>query len=66
MKQQNQDFIILFLIFILVVSIIINCVQGNRINSLMNEVADMEYIQSALSDHIDELEANDSITNDIY
>lgn len=37
-------------------SIILNWLQGNQVSRLMKEVEEMEYIQSALSSHIEELE----------
>ena len=56
MKQKNQKFLICILLALLAWSIILNWLQGNQVSRLMKEVEEMEYIQSALSSHIEELE----------
>lgn len=56
MKQQKQKVVITLLLILLVWSLILNWLQGNQVSRLMNEMRDMEYIQSVLSSHIEELE----------
>lgn len=56
MKEKKQDLFIVLLLILLAFSLVLNWLQGEQVSRLMNEMRDMEYIQSALSSHIEELE----------
>ena len=56
MKEKKQDLLIVLLLILLAFSLVLNWLQGEQVSRLMNEMKDMEYIQSALSSHIVELE----------
>lgn len=56
MKQQKQKVVITLLLILLVWSLILNWLQGNQVSRLMKEMNEMEYVQSVLSSHIEELE----------
>lgn len=56
MRQPNSKTIIVGLIMLLVCSLILNYLQDQQVNRLMNEIESLEYVQEALSDHIDDLE----------
>lgn len=56
MKEKKQDLLIVLLLILLAFSLILNWLQGEQVSRLMNEMRDMEYIQSVLSSHIEELE----------
>ncbi len=56
MKQQKQKVVITLLLILLVWSLILNWLQGNQVSRLMKEINEMEYVQSVLSSHIEELE----------
>lgn len=56
MKQQKQNVLIVVLLLALTWSIILNWLQGNQVSRLMKEMNEMEYVQSVLSSHIEELE----------
>lgn len=56
MKQQKQKVVITLLLILLVWSLILNWLQGNQVSRLMKEMDEMEYVQSVLSSHIEELE----------
>ena len=56
MKQQTQKVVITLLLILLVWSLILNWLQGNQVSRLMKEMNEMEYVQSVLSSHIEELE----------
>lgn len=56
MKQQKQNFVIALLLILLAWSIVLNWLQGNQVSRLMKEMEEMEYTQSVLSSHIEELE----------
>lgn len=47
MKQQNSNIYILVLSALLACSIILNFIQGNCIDSLIRQIRNLEYIQSA-------------------
>lgn len=57
MRQPNSKTIIVGLIMLLVCSLILNYLQDQQVDRLMNEIESLEYVQGALSDHIDDLEA---------
>lgn len=59
MKQQKQKVVITLLLILLVWSLILNWLQGNQVSRLMKEMNEMEYVQSVLSSHIEELERMD-------
>lgn len=56
MKRQKQNFVIALLLMLLAWSIVLNWLQGNQVSRLMKEMEEMEYTQSVLSSHIEELE----------
>lgn len=56
MKEKKQNLLIVLLLILLAFSLILNWLQGEQVSRLMNEMRDMEYIQSVLSSHIEELE----------
>lgn len=56
MKEKKQNLLIVLLLILLAFSLVLNWLQGEQVSRLMNEMRDMEYIQSALSVHIEELE----------
>lgn len=56
MKQQKQNALIIVLLLALVWSIVLNWLQSEQVSRLMEEIENMEYVQSVLSTHIDELE----------
>lgn len=56
MKQQKQKVVITLLLILLAWSIILNWLQDNQVSRLMEEMKEMEYTQSVLSSHIEELE----------
>lgn len=56
MKQRNQDALIWGLIIFLVLSLLLNWIQTNHIEQLHQEIEDMEYLQTVLTSHINELE----------
>lgn len=55
MKQQKQNALIIVLLLALVWSIVLNWLQSEQVSRLMEEIENMEYVQSVLSTHIDEL-----------
>lgn len=57
MRQPNSKTIIVGLMMLLVCSLILNYLQDQQVDRLMNEIESLEYVQGALSDHIDDLEA---------
>lgn len=61
MKQDNQNFIIAVLLILLGISIILNFLQGNQVERLMQEVQDLEYVQSVMSSQIQSLEAEEGL-----
>ena len=56
MKEKKQNLLIVLLLILLAFSLVLNCLQGEQVSRLMNEMRDMEYIQSVLSSLIEELE----------
>lgn len=56
MKEKKQNLLIVLLLILLAFSLVLNWLQGEQVSRLMNEMRDMEYIQSVLSSHIEELE----------
>lgn len=65
MKQEKKDWLIVALVFALAWSIILNWLQGEQVDQLMKEVEDMEYLQSVLTSHINELEGNENVNEDL-
>lgn len=65
MKQEKKDLLIAILVFTLAWSIILNLLQGEQVGRLLKEIEDMEYLQTVLSSHIDELETNEDI-NEVF
>lgn len=65
MKQEKKDLLIAILVFTLAWSIILNLLQGEQVSRLLKEIEDMEYLQTVLSSHIDELETNEDI-NEVF
>lgn len=63
MKQQKQNALIIVLLLALAWSIVLNCLQSEQVGRLMEEIENMEYIQSVLSTHIDELENMEEAEN---
>lgn len=60
MKEKKQNLLIVLLLILLAFSLVLNWLQGEQVSRLMNEMRDMEYIQSVLSSHIEELERGES------
>lgn len=60
MKDRKQNLLIVLLLIALAISLLLNWLQGEQVSRLMNEIGEMEYIQSVLSSHIEELEREDS------
>lgn len=58
MKQHKKDFLIVFLVLALLWSLFLNWLQSKQVDRLMEEVKNMEYLQTVLTSHIDELEGN--------
>lgn len=56
MKEKKQNLLIVFLLIALAFSLLLNWLQGEQVSRLVDEMRDMEYVQSALSSHIEELE----------
>ena len=56
---------IALLVLALIWSIIINLLQSAQVDRLMNQVEDLEYLQTVLTSHIDELEGNEDVNEDI-
>lgn len=56
MKKKKQGLLIVLLLILLAFSLVLNWLQGEQVSRLMNDMRDMEYIQSVLSSHIEELE----------
>ena len=56
MKQSKQNILIGVLILLLGFSMALNWMQGNQVDKLMKEIDEMEYSQTVLSAHIEELE----------
>ena len=56
MKKKKQNLLIVLLLILLAFSLVLNWLQGDQVSRLMNEVRDLEYMQSVLSSHIEELE----------
>lgn len=54
MKEKKQNLLIVLLLILLAFSLLLNWLQGEQVSRLMNEMRDMEYIQSVLSSHIEE------------
>lgn len=59
LRQPDPNFIILGLFLLLILSIALNWIQTNHIDRLLGEIEDMEYVQSRLSSHIEQLEARE-------
>lgn len=59
MKQQRENLLIGALILLLAISMLLNWLQGNQVTKLMEQVSEMEYTQSMLSSHIEELETTE-------
>lgn len=57
MKQRKQNTLTWGLLIFLILSLLLNWVQTNHIEQLRKEVDDMEYLQTILTDHINDLEA---------
>lgn len=64
MKQQKKNLMIALLVLALIWSIIINLLQSAQVDRLMNQVEDLEYLQTVLTSHIDELEGNEDANED--
>lgn len=56
---------IALLVLALIWSIIINLLQSVQVDRLMNQVEDLEYLQTVLTSHIDELEGNEDVNEDL-
>lgn len=56
MKHSKQNSLIIILLIMLAWSLILNYIQSGKVIRLMDEMAEMEYTQSVLSTHIEELE----------
>lgn len=56
MKQPSKDAWIAALIFVLCCSVFLNILQDHQISKLAEQVENLEYVQSVMSDHIDDLE----------
>ena len=56
MKEKKQDLVIVLLLILLAFSLVLNWLQGKQVSGLMNEMKNMEYMQSVLLSHIEELE----------
>ena len=56
MKHNKKNGLIVLLLILLAWSVFINWLQNNHVSRLVKEMEDMEYIQSTLSTHIEELE----------
>lgn len=65
MKRQKKDLMIALLVLALIWSIIINLLQSAQVDRLMNQVEDLEYLQTVLTSHIDELEGNEDVNEDL-
>lgn len=58
MKQPSKDAWIWGLIILLLCSMVLNILQDKHISRLAEKIENLEYIQSAMSDHIEFLERN--------
>lgn len=56
---------IALLVLALIWSIVINLLQSAQVDRLMNQVEDLEYLQTVLTSHIDELEGNEDVNEDL-
>ena len=65
MKQQKKDLLIVFLVLALLWSLLLNWLQSEQVGRLMEEVEDMEYLQTVLTSHINGLEGNKESSDDI-
>lgn len=52
------------LLFVLFCSLFLNYLQNNQISKLAEQVENLEYIQSVMSSHIDDLERRGGVSED--